>query len=188
MPSRDNTSIRTLNSIRRLCLCAMLLGATMLLSYLEGILPLMLWLPLPGFKLGFPNVLITAIFVVLSPRDAACISLCRILLMGLLFGNAVSLLFSLCGGLLAYAGLWLLARLGQRYFSMIGISVGCAALHNVGQMLAAGALFGMEVVRSYLPWLLLSSLIFGSVTGILLHLLVPRLGRIFHTFVRGGNT
>ena len=188
MPSRDSADIRTLTPIRRMCLCAMLLGAAMLLSYLESILPLTFWIPLPGFKLGLPNVLITAVFVTVSPRDAAGISLCRILLMGLLFGNAVSLLFSLCGGLLAYVGLWLLARIGRRYFSMIGISVGCATLHNVGQMLAAGVLFGMGVVHSYLPWLLLASLIFGTVTGILLHILTPRLARILRTFVKGGNT
>lgn len=185
MPSRDNAGIRALTPIRRLCLDAMLLGIALLLSYLESILPLNLWIPLPGFKLGLPNILITAAFVTLSPRDAACVSLCRILLMGLLFGNAVSLLFSLCGGLLAYAGLWLLARIGQRHFSMIGVSVGCAALHNVGQMLAAGALFGIGVVRSYLPWLLLASLIFGTVTGILLQIFLPRFARIKRSLIKG---
>lgn len=169
MPSRDKKSY-----VRRLCLNAMLLGVALLLSYLESVLPLTAWLPLPGFKLGLCNILITVAFLCCSPRDAGIISASRILLIGLLFGNAVSLLFSVCGGLLSYVGLWLFARAGRRYFSMIGVSVGCAMMHNIGQLIGAWMLFGSGIVFSYLPMLLIASLIFGTVTGILLHLLLPR--------------
>ncbi len=162
------------DNIRRLCLNAMLLGVTLLLSYLEAILPLTVWLPLPGFKLGLCNILITLAFVTLSPSDAAVISFSRIVIMGILFGNASSFTFSLCGGILSYAGLWLLAKVGRRCFSMIGVSMGCAALHNIGQLLAAAVWMGSEVVLGYLPMLLVAALLFGAVTGILLQLLLPR--------------
>lgn len=165
-------------NVHRLCLDAMLLGIALLLSYLEAILPLMAWLPLPGFKLGLANILVTLVFVVLSPWDAAIISLARISLMGLLFGNVTSLTFSLCGGLLSYLGLWLLVRLGRRHFSMTGVSVGCAALHNLGQLLAAALWFGTDVILSYLPMLLIAALLFGCVTGQLLYLILPRVQRI----------
>ncbi len=173
------------DKVHRLCLDAMLLGVALLLSYLEAILPLAVWLPLPGFKLGLSNILVTLVFVVLTPLDAAIVSLCRIAIMGILFGNAVSFTFSLCGGLLAYAGLWLLAYLGRRWFGMIGVSVGCAALHNTGQLLAAVLWFGTGVILGYLPMLLLASVLFGGITGVLLALLVPRLShmktkKIFH--------
>lgn len=165
----------------------MLLALAMLLSYIESLLPLTLWFPIPGCKLGLPNVLITAVFLEISPRDAAGISLCRILLMGLLFGNAVSLLFSLCGGALAYLGLWLLARCGRHRFSLIGISIGCAALHNIGQMLVAALLFGGGVLFTYLPLLLLASLLFGGVSGALLRLLLPRLAHLRRSFCKGDS-
>ncbi len=160
--------------IRRLCLDAMLLGIALLLSYLEAILPLTVWLPLPGFKLGLSNVLITLVFVAVSPWDGAAVSLCRISLVSLLFGNFSSFFFSLCGGLLSYLGLWLLARLFRGKFSMVGVSVGCAAAHNLGQLLAAALLFGPSAVLGYLPVLLIAALIFGSVTGALLQILLPR--------------
>ena len=169
---------------RRLCIDAMLLGTALLLSYLEAILPLTLWIPLPGFKLGLCNIVITVAFAALSPRDAAAISFCRILLMGLLFGNAMSLLFSLCGGLLAYGGLWLFARAGKRCFSMIGVSVGCAALHNIGQLLAAASLFGIDVILGYLPLLLLAALIFGTVTGVILEMFLPRFEAVKRSFLK----
>ncbi len=166
------------DKLRRLCLDAMLLGIALVLSYLEAVLPLTVWIPLPGFKLGLANILVTLVFVAISPWDAAFISLCRICMMGLLFGNAASFSFSLCGGLLSYLGLWLLARAGRRLFSMVGVSVGCAALHNLGQLLAASAWFGTGVILGYLPLLLIAALLFGSVTGVLLQLLLPRVERL----------
>lgn len=163
---------------KRLCLDAMMLGVSMLLSYLEVILPLSALVPLPGFKLGLCNIVITLAFVTVSPLDAAVISFCRICLMGMLFGNISGFIFSLCGGALSYIGLWLFAKLGRKFFSMIGISVGCAALHNMGQLIAASFLFGSEVILGYLPILLVASLIFGTVTGILLELILPRFLKI----------
>ncbi len=172
MASRDK--------IKRVCLNAMLLGISLMLSYLEAVLPLTLWLPLPGFKLGLANIIVTLVFVVISPLDGAIVSLCRILIMGLLFGNATSFIFSLCGGILSYGGLWLLARVGKRAFSMVGVSVGCAALHNLGQLAAAAVMFGTEAMLGYLPLLLVAALIFGAVTGTVLQLILPRFEAIAH--------
>ncbi len=165
-------------SLKRLCLDAMLLAVSLLLSYIEAILPLNVWLPLPGFKLGLCNIVITLVFVMLSPADAGAVSLARIFIMGLLFGNVQSLSFSLCGGILSYAGLWLFARLSKNIFSMVGTSVGCAALHNVGQLFAAALWFGSGAAWAYLPVLLVAALIFGTVTGALLQIILPRLTRL----------
>ncbi len=169
MAYRDRIRIK----IKRLCLDAMLLGVALMLSYLEAILPLSLLIPLPGFKLGLCNIIITLAFVSVSPIDAAIISLCRILLVSTLFGNVSSFAFSLCGGILSYAGLWFLAKLLKKSFSMIGVSVGCAALHNIGQLLCASFLFGAEVIVGYLPVLLVAALVFGTITGVLLELILP---------------
>ncbi len=162
------------DNIRQLCRNAMFLGVSLLLSYLETILPLTVWIPLPGFKLGLSNVVVTLVFAAVSPWDAAAVSLCRIGIMGILFGNLSSFTFSLCGGLLSYLGLWLLVRWGRCAFSMVGVSVGCAALHNLGQLLAAALWFGTGVILSYLPMLLIAAVLFGTVTGILLQILLPR--------------
>ncbi len=161
------------DKLRRLCFDAMLLGIALLLSYLEAILPLTAWIPLPGFKIGLANIIVTLAFVTTSPASAAIISFSRIAIMGILFGNASSFFFSLCGGILSYIGLWLLARVLRRFFSMIGVSVGCAALHNLGQLIAAAFMFGTGAILGYLPILLVAALIFGTVTGILLHAVLP---------------
>ena len=62
---------------------------------------------LPFFRLGLANTVTVLVFALISPRAAAAVSALRILLMGLLFGSAVSLFFSAAGGLLSFAALLL---------------------------------------------------------------------------------
>lgn len=159
---------------RRVCVDAMLCAVAMLLSYLEVLLPLNALIPLPGFRLGLANVAVVAVFCLLSPIDAAVVSGVRISLMALLFGTVTSFYFSFMGALLSFFVLMLLKRIGKKC-SFVGVSVLCAAAHNTGQVLAAVTLFGTALIPSYLPFLLLASVVYGGVVGILLNLLVPRL-------------
>lgn len=165
------------NRTRRICLDALLVAFAMMLSYLEVLLPLTAWIPLPGFRLGLANLAVMATFFLLSPADAAIVSSIRILLMGLLFGSATSLYFSAMGGLLSFVILLFCAKFAKRC-SLIGVSVLCAAAHNVGQILAATTLFGGYLIFSYLPWLLVSAVVCGATVGLLLNLTLPRLAGI----------
>ncbi len=165
------------NRIRRLCTDALLCVFAIMLSYLESLLPLQLLLPLPGFRLGLANIAVMVTFCLISRTDAAIVSAVRILLMGLLFGSATSLCFSALGGLFSYLTLLLLSVCGRR-MSMLGVSVLCAAAHNCGQMLAAALLFDPSLLFSYLPALLLASVLYGGAVGVLLHLALPKLRHV----------
>lgn len=160
---------------RRLCMDALLLGTAFMMSYLEALLPLQAFLPLPGFRLGLSQLVITLTFFCVGRADAAAVSAIRVLAMGLLFGNASSLFFSLCGSLLAYVGLWLGYVLLRSRCSYIGLGVLCAALHNLGQLLAAALLYGSGVFLGYLPAMLFSAVLFGGIGGRLLNTLLPRI-------------
>ena len=94
--------------------------------------------------------------------------------MGLLFGSATSLYFSALGGVLSFLVLLLMSWIGKKC-SFFGVSVLSAAAHNAGQIIAAVTLFGTSLISSYLPALLLASVIYGGIVGLLLNLLVPRL-------------
>ena len=167
------TSLRD-NRARRLTLDAALLALAMGLSYLEYLLPIASILPLPGFRLGLANLVVMLAVCLLSPLDAAIISALRILLSGLLFGSVTSLYFSALGGLLSYLVLLLLYFLKAKC-SLIGISILSASAHNAGQILAASTLYGALVARSYLPYLLLASIFYGGLLGLLSNLLLHRL-------------
>lgn len=164
------------NLTRRVAVDAMLCAFAMMLSYLEVLLPLAAWIPLPGFRLGLANIAVLVVFCLFSPLDAAIVSFVRILLMGLLFGSATSLYFSALGGLFSFLVLVLMSWIGKKC-SFLGVSVLSAAAHNTGQIVAAVTLFGTSLISSYLPALLLASAIYGGVVGILLNLVVPRLLR-----------
>ena len=160
--------------VRRLVLDAMLLSLAMIFSFVEHLLPL----PLPGVKLGLANVVVAALFYLLSPVDALVVSLVRICLSALLFGSPVSFYFSLCGGALALLVLFVCRPLYDRIFSFVGVSVLSATGHHLGQIFAAATLYGTAVVLTYLPWLLLSGILTGTLTGILLNVIGPRFEKL----------
>ena len=162
------------NLTRRICIDAMLCVLAMMLSYLEVILPLNLLVPIPGFRLGLANVAIVAVFCLFTPIDALAVLSVRILAMGLLFGSPTSLYFSAMGGLFAFAVL-MLARYFCKNCSLVGVSILCAAAHNTGQVMAAVTIFDVVLITTYLPTLLIASVIYGGIVGAVLNLLLPRL-------------
>ncbi|MBQ7599090.1 MAG: Gx transporter family protein [Clostridia bacterium] len=165
--------MKTLSSdkiVSRLVYDAVFLAAALLLSALETIIPLSS-IPIPGFKPGLANIAVCAACFRYAPVDAWSVSLARCLIIFLLFGNPVSLVFSLFGSVLSLVAMTVL-RSGRisHHFSFIGISVLCAFFHNTGQVLACVIMLGNHAV-SYFPVLAASSLVFGSVTGLILNLL-----------------
>lgn len=157
---------------KRTAYCAAFVCVAMLLSYLEALLPI---LPFPGFKPGLANLAVMVAYFWLGLPSAAAVSLCRIALSALLFGSPVSLLFSICGGALSLCAL-LLHRLWLKHaIGAIGLGVISAALHCVGQTLAASILYGAALLFTYLPWLLILSIFTGALSGVLLHTALRKL-------------
>ena len=158
----------------RLCTDALLLCAALMLSYVEALLPVSALLPLPGFRLGLAQLLVTFAYFHVGRADAAAISALRVLIMSVLFGSVTSLYFSALGALLALGGLWLGEHLMHRFCSYIGLGALCAVLHNLGQALAAATLFGAPLLLSYLPVLLMGGTLLGGVGGAILNRIVSR--------------
>jgi heptaprenyl diphosphate synthase len=138
-----------------------------MLSYVEGIIPINAVLPFPGFKLGLANLAVLYAFFTIGITAACCVSICRITLSALLFGSVTSFAFSLAGGLLTLGALAFYKLYLHKINGIMGLSVLCAALHNIGQCLVCAVLFGHYVLTFYLPYLLFFSLITGSITGFL---------------------
>ena len=163
---KNRTSTRTLATL------SLLVAVAMLLSYVEHLLPS--FVPIPGVKLGLANVATVFALYVLGRRYAVVVSLVRVVLSALLFGNAVGLIYALSGAVLALLGMCLLK--GCPLFSEIGVSVLGGVLHNVGQIIAAAIVMRTAgLVAVYLPVLLLSGTVAGVVIGIISGLLVKRL-------------
>lgn len=150
---------------RQLTLCAVLTAMALALSYLENFFPLSLAIPIPGIKLGLANIVTVFALYALGPAQALMILLARCLLGAVFAGNMNALIFSLMGGITAMLVEIGLSRVKQ--LSVYGVSVGGAAAHNCGQVMAAVLTLGNGAPLYYLPVLLGVSLFTGALTGLI---------------------
>lgn len=147
----------------------LLTALALVLSYLESLIP-PLWVP--GVKLGLPNLAVVFALYRLGWKDACAISLARVVLVTLLFGNGAALAYSIAGAALSLSLMGLLKK--TRKFSTVGVSVAGGVAHNAGQILVAMALLETSRLAWYLPVLWVSGTIAGVLIGIVSGVLVER--------------
>ena len=145
---------------RKIALCAMLMALAMIFSYVEVLIPINLGVP--GIKLGIANLVVVVGLFFLPAGEVLMISVARILLMGYLFGNGMSILYSLAGGLLSFL---LLKHI--KGFSITGVSIAGGVTHNVAQICVAALVVQNRKLFYYLPALLVAGVITGMLIGIL---------------------
>ena len=160
---------------RRLALDGIFVALALLLSYVESAVGFTAILP--GAKLGIANLAVMLAFFRTGKADAALISLCRVTLMSLLFGNFQYFVFSAFGAVLAYLAMLLISRISS--VGRVGVSVSSAAAHSVGQIAAAMLIYSSPALISYLPLLLVASIMSGTLNGVLLVLIERRLEVIY---------
>ena len=144
-------------SSKNLALCALLAALALALSWAESFL--ILPLPVPGMKLGLANIVTLYALYTLSFPAALFILLVRCTLGAFFAGSISSLLFSLCGGLLA---LIIMALFRRSPLSIYGVSLCGAAAHNIGQVVCAIFILRSFAPVGYLPFLLILSLFTGT--------------------------
>lgn len=147
---------------KRLTLYALLVALALILSYLESLVPLSF--AIPGIKMGLPNIVIVFALYKLGFRAAGCISLVRVVLVSILFGNVMSMAYSLAGAVLSLCLMWLLHKSGK--FSAVGVSVAGALGHNVGQVATAIVLLQTSGLVYYLAPLCVSGTVAGIIIGV----------------------
>ena len=156
---------------QKVALMGVCTALALVLSYVELLLP-PLFVAVPGIKLGLPNILIIFLLYRFGLRSAATVSLVRIALVALLFGNTMTLAYSLAGAVLSLAIMTLLKKMN--FLSTIGVSVAGGVSHNVGQILVAMLLLGTAELGYYLIVLAITGTIAGILIGLCGGVLIPR--------------
>lgn len=146
---------------RRMARYALLTALAMVLSWLESLVPVSA--AAPGVKLGLTNLVVIFALYRMGLRAAAAVSLARVGLVSMTFGNAYSFAYSLAGAALSLAVMALLRRTGR--FSILGVSVAGGVSHNIAQILVAVAALGTGRLAWYLPALLVSGVAAGVAIG-----------------------
>ena len=150
---------------RRLAVTALLLAISLVLNYLESLLPF--FVLLPGCKLGIANVVTLLTFSHFGAGYALLLGLLRSLLSAVFAGNISAFLYSGTGTVLSLAVMWLSGRLFAEKVSIIGRSMLGAAFFNVGQVAVCALVLLNAYVFLYLPFMLLIAPFCGLFTGIL---------------------
>lgn len=157
---------------KRVAFFGLCTAVAMVLAYVELLLP-PVFVAVPGIKLGLPNILIIFMLYRFGWRSAATISLVRIALVSLLFGNTMTLAYSLAGAVLSLAVMAFLKRMN--FLSTVGVSVAGGVFHNVGQILMAMLLLGTAELGYYLIVLTVTGTVAGILIGLCAGMMIKRL-------------
>ena len=160
---------------QKVCLVAISVALALVISLIEGMLPLS-FIPVPGAKLGLANIITLFVLCFSGARYAFIVVILRCILTAAFSGSVTAFCFSVCGGLLALIIMAFLLK--TRKFSLGGVSIAGAAMHSVGQIIAAALMLSGFSVIFYLPFLLFCSIFTGAITGVLTHILFNRLSKI----------
>lgn len=156
---------------KKIATYGLLVALAFILSYIESLFPIPI--PVPGIKLGLANLVVIAALYSMGVKEAFTLSIIRIVLSGFTFGSPSMMIFSLAGGILS----WLMMSIFKKskLFGLIGVSIIGGIFHNIGQIVASIFIVENINIIYYLPFLLISGIITGTVIGILGAMIVKRI-------------
>lgn len=164
------------NQVTKLAFLGVFTALALVLSYVEAQLP-PIWTAVPGIKVGLPNIIIIILLYKLGVKEAATVSLIRVLFSSfLLFGSGMMLIYSVVGASLSLVLMTICKKLNL--FSTVGVSIVGGISHNLGQILVAIALFDTAQLGYYMIVLALTGTVAGVFIGLAGSLLLKRLEKV----------
>jgi len=141
-------------------------AAAIALTVAEAALPS----PLPGIKPGLANIIVLVVLLRYGWRDAAWVSLLRVLAGSLVIGQlfAPGFFLALVGAVSSLAVLFLAVQLPRRWFGAVTISLLAAFAHIGGQFVLARLwLVPHDGVFYLAPLFATAALVFGTLNGLI---------------------
>lgn len=151
-----------MNKLQRYIFLSLLTAGALILSIIEGMIPLPYIAP--GAKLGLSNIVTMSVIVVFGFKDALLVVIIRCILLMLVATNPITFIYSIVSGIMST----IVMSIGHKYFkklSLIGVSVLGAMTHNVSQISVAAVIFSSTNLYYYLPILSFVSIFTGCFVG-----------------------
>ncbi len=155
--------------IKKLLYISFLISIGIVLHLIEGMISgFGLSLIVPGIKLGLANIVTLITIVLFGLREALCVATLRSLLGSLLSGRFLTLSFymSTGGGIVSAFFMGFIYSRFPDLFSLIGISVLGAVIHNLTQIMIFYIWAGHFGVFFYAPYLTLVAIPTGFFVGL----------------------
>lgn len=149
----------------------LMLALALALSFFESMLPVLPFLPV-GVKLGLSNIVTMYCLFFLGVKPSLTVAFLKSAFVMLMRGPTGGVL-SLAGGIFSVVVMLLLKRIPSLSKSVL--SVAGAIAHNAGQLFMACIILKSFYALYYLPVMVLSGVMMGLITGMLLRLVMPYL-------------
>ena len=151
---------------------AITVSLALVLSYIDKIISTIAPLP-PGIKLGLANIAVVFALYKLGVKEGAIISIIRVILASILFGQMVSFWYALAGATVSLILMIVLKKFTS--LACVTISTVGGISHNIAQMCVASILFDTNLLVYYIPFLLVAGVVAGIVIGTASAILVNRI-------------
>ncbi|MBP1765431.1 MAG: Heptaprenyl diphosphate synthase component [Firmicutes bacterium] len=166
-------------NIRRMVLLALFVAVASVLHVVEAWLPLPF--PVPGIKLGLANVVSLLAIGFYGWRAAIMVAVLRVMI-GSLFGGTLfgpAFAMSMGGALFSTMGMGYMYQYHRPAFSVVGVSIIGAVIHNAAQIVIAALLVVSAGLLWYLPYLILFAVLSGAGTGFTAAYILAKMPRHF---------
>lgn len=160
--------------IRQITTMGMLIALAMVLGFVETLIPINLGIP--GMKLGLANIVVVIALFLFDIKTAVVVSILRIILIAMTFGNMSMMFYSIAGASLSLLSMIAISKI--KSFSLISVSIVGGIMHNVGQIICAAFVVRTNGVFTYLPVLMIAGLVSGALIGIVSGLISVRLTNV----------
>ena len=141
---------------------------------METLIPINLGIP--GMKLGLANIVVVIALFLFDIKTAVVVSILRIILIAMTFGNMSMMFYSIAGASLSLLSMIAISKI--KSFSLISVSIVGGIMHNVGQIICAAFVVRTNGVFTYLPVLMIAGLVSGALIGIGAGLISVRLTNV----------
>lgn len=156
---------------KNVALFGLFTALAMIFSYIEALVPISV--AVPGVKIGLANIVVMFALYKMGARAAVSISLVRVVLVSILFGNLFSMVYSIAGALLSLGAMMLAMRIKK--LSTIGVGVIGGVFHNIGQIIVAIFVLQTAGLIYYLPVLCISGTVAGVLVGLVSGIVADRI-------------
>jgi heptaprenyl diphosphate synthase component I len=160
--------------IRQITTMGILVALAMVLGFVETLIPINLGIP--GMKLGLANIVVVIALFLFDVKTAVVVSILRIILIAMTFGNMSMMFYSIAGASLSLLSMVTVSKI--KSFSLISVSIIGGIMHNVGQIICAAFVVRTNGVFTYLPVLIIAGLVSGALIGIVAGLILVRLTNV----------
>ena len=160
---------------KKIAFLGLFVALAFVLSYIEYMLPLNIGIP--GAKIGLANLVVMVALYTVGDKNAIALSIIRVVLVGLTFGNISMMMYSLAGAAMSLCVMLIAKKLGK--LSVTGVSVLGGVFHNIGQIIVAMLVLETQSLLYYLPFLIVIGTITGVLIGFVANLITTRVKSVF---------